>query len=92
MSRKAEKLLERMRASKAGWSRNEVAALYEQYGFAIRQGSSHDIVSHPEYPELRATLPRHDELAKAYVVHAVRLITRLKELRSGGADENRTNE
>jgi hypothetical protein len=75
-----------MRASKAGWSRDDLVTLYEGFGFTIRYGSSHDIVKHPEYPALRATLPRHDDLAKAYVDQAIKLIERLKQLQGGGSD------
>jgi hypothetical protein len=89
MPRRAEKLLERMRASKAGWSRSDLDALYAGYGFTIKHGASHDIVSHTEFPELRATLPRHKDLAKAYIAHAVKLIDRLHELRQGGPDAGR---
>jgi predicted RNA binding protein YcfA (HicA-like mRNA interferase family) len=87
VSKGKSKLLERMRASKAGWSADDLLALYQQYGFAIRHGSSHDIVSHPQHPELRATVPRHPkELAKVYVSQAVKLVSLLEELQVGGSD------
>jgi hypothetical protein len=88
MSRKAQNLLERMRASKAGWSRADLDALYRGYGFTITHGSSHDIVKHPKFPVLRATLPRHKELAKAYVDEAIKLIDQLERLQSRGSDGN----
>jgi len=86
MGRKARQLLDRMRASKSGWSRNDLVALYTGYGFIVSHGSSHDIVKHPQFPALRATLPRHDDLAKAYVAHAIALIDRLESLQAGGPD------
>lgn len=87
MTSKARKLLERMRQSKANWRRADLDTLYEGFGFVIRHGGSHDIVKHPEFPELRATLPRHSFLAKGYVEFAVKLIDRLLELRKEMEDE-----
>jgi hypothetical protein len=86
ISRKARNLLERMRTSKAGWSRADLDALYRGYGFTITHGSSHDIVKHPKFLALRATLPRHRELAKAYVEQAIKLIDQLQRLESRGSD------
>lgn len=77
MPSKAEKLLEQMRNSKAGWKRADLDTLYEGYGFVISHGSNHDIVKHPAHPELRATLPRHRQLARGYVEFAVKLINSL---------------
>ncbi len=80
MASKAEKLLERMRNSKSNWKRADLDKLYEGFGFIISHGASHDIVKHPAFPHVRATLPRHRELAKGYVEFAVKLIDRLLEL------------
>jgi len=80
MPSKAEKLLEQMRSSKSNWKRADLDTLYEGFGFVITHGGSHDIVKHPDFPELRATLPRHRVLAKGYVEFAVKLIGRLLEL------------
>lgn len=80
MPSKAEKLLEQMRNSKSNWKRADLDKLYEGFGFAISHGGNHDIVKHPKFPHLRATLPRHRELAKGYVEFAVKLIDRLLEL------------
>jgi hypothetical protein len=77
MTSKAEKLLEQMRQSKSNWKRTDLERLYEGYGFIIKHGSNHDIVKHPDYPELRTTLPRHRKLARGYVEFAVKLIDRL---------------
>jgi len=81
MPSKAEKLLEQMRNSKSNWKRADLDRLYEGFGFVVSHGGSHDIVKHPDFPSLRATLPRHRELAKGYVEFAVKLIDRLLELR-----------
>ena len=80
MPSKAEKLLEQMRNSKSNWKRADLDTLYEGFGFIITHGGNHDIVKHPYFPELRATLPRHRVLAKGYVEFAVKLIGRLLEL------------
>jgi len=75
MPSKAEKLLEKMRNSKSNWKRADLDKLYEGYDFVISHGGNHDIVKHPDFPQLRATLPRHRELAKGYVEFAVKLLT-----------------
>lgn len=80
MTSKAEKLLERMRQSKDKWRRRDLDTLYEGFGFIITHGKSHDIVKHPEFPELRTTLPRHNYLAKGYVEYAIKLVDKLQEL------------
>ena len=86
MPSKATKLLERMQQSAANWTRHDLDALYLGYGFNIRAGGNHDVVKHPAFPKLRATLPRHaKDLAKGYITHAVKLIDQLEKLE----DENR---
>jgi len=77
MPSKAEKLLERMRQSKSGWTRRDLDRLYEGFGFTVSHGTRHDIVKHPDYPELRTTLPRHTRIAIGYVDFAIKLIDRL---------------
>jgi len=81
MSSKAEKLLEKMRASKFGWTRRDLDRLYLGFGFTLTHGARHDIVKHPDYPRLRTTLPRHNTLATGYVEFAVKLIDELIALR-----------
>ena len=80
MSSKAEKLLEQMRNSKSNWKRIDLDKLYEGFGFVISHGGSHDIIKHPDFPQLRSSLPRHRILAKGYVEFAVKLVDRLLEL------------
>lgn len=77
---KAQRLLERMRQSKADWKRADLDRLYNGFGFLITHGANHDIVKHPKYPNLRTTLPRHRTLARGYVEFAVKLIDTLIEL------------
>lgn len=71
MPSSAEKLLERMRNSKAGWRRGDLDRLYLGFDFIIEHRKRHDIAKHRDYPTLRATLPRHNEIGKAYVNDAV---------------------
>ena len=80
MPSRDEKLLERMRQSQSGWKQNNLISVYEGFGFEIRHGRSHDIITHPDYPELRETLPRHSKIAKVYVKNAIKLIDQLAEL------------
>ena len=77
MNRRAFRLLERARGSKADWKRVDLDRLYKAFGFEIRHGSKHDIVVHPDHPDLRATLTRSDPLAKGYIGWAVVLIERV---------------
>jgi hypothetical protein len=68
-----------MRKSAANWKRTDLDQLYLGFGFKIRYGSKHDVVSHPDYPELRATLPRHTSVAKGYIKIAIELIEKLEQ-------------
>jgi predicted RNA binding protein YcfA (HicA-like mRNA interferase family) len=76
----AEKLLERMRASKASWSAQDLETLYLGFGFQVREGGRHRFFYHPKYPQLYATVARHNSLAKGYIATAVKLIDQLKQL------------
>jgi hypothetical protein len=78
MPQKAEKLLESMRSSANNWRRDDIVTLYKGFGFIITHGHSHDIVKHPEYPDLRTTLPRHRSIAKYFVKTAVDLCEKVK--------------
>lgn len=80
MVSKAQKLLERMKQSKTGWKRRDLDTLFRGFGFIITHGANHDIIKHPDFPQLRTTLPRHTYLAKGYVEYAIELIDRLIEL------------
>jgi hypothetical protein len=75
-----ERLLERMRRSKAGWTSADLERLYVGLGFEVREGGKHRVYIHPKYPELRATVTRSHSLAKGYVEHALHLAKRLKEM------------
>lgn len=80
MSSKARKLLERMRRSKSGWKRRDLDKLYRDYGFVMTRVRNHDIVKHPMFLQLRVTLPRHTDIAIAYVQEAVKKVDQLIKL------------
>jgi len=92
MPPKATKLLERMRRSKANWKRKDIEALYLGFGFEIRPGSNHDIVTHPKYRYLRTTLPRHNKVAAYIVRQAIKTIHKLLELEKSGEASDEDNE
>ncbi len=79
---KAEKLFERMKNTKHGWGPEDLHTLYTGYGFKSKEGSNHTIYYHPDFPELMATVARHTSLVVGYIQSAIKLITRLEELRS----------
>jgi len=78
--KKARKHLEKAQTSPHGWKREDLDSLYTMFGFKIVSHSKHDIVSHPDFSDLRATLTRSSgALHPAYVRHAVEMITALLE-------------
>lgn len=79
MSR-GDELLEKMRRTKTGWKFNDLDALYLSFGFEKYEGGKHTMYIHPTFPELRATVTRHKNLAIGYIQHGVKLIDRLKDL------------
>ena len=81
MARGDEKLLARMKATKAGWGWGDLQALYSSFGFDIRDRGKHTVFIHPEWKSLRATVARHRSLPVGYIQTAIRLITELKRLR-----------
>lgn len=79
MSR-VDRLLEKMRRSKAGWTFTDLERLYIGLGFEIREGGKHRIYVHPKFPQLRATVTRSRSLAKVYIDHALGLADRLLKM------------
>ena len=51
-----------MRRTATGFTSAEVGQVYKYLGFDSRDGSSHTIYIHPEFPELRATVKRGSSL------------------------------
>ena len=88
MAGQGEKLLAKARQSIAGWRRAELDRLYGAFGFIIRAGSKHDIVKHPDFPELRSTVTRSSDLAKGYVQEAIKLIEKLQTLKAQRGEQN----
>src|SRR2546422_286527 len=78
----ATQLLAQARESSAGWTRADLDRLYAAFGFVITPGMNHDIVKHPEYPQLRATLTRGDSLAMGCLSH-LRCQNRRTKIRPG---------
>ena len=77
-----DRLLERMRRSKAGWTSDDLEKLYLGLGFEMREGKKHRVYIHPKFTELRATVTRSRSLATGYIEHALQLAVRLKEKES----------
>lgn len=69
-----------MRQSQTNWKQNDIISLYEGFGFSVKHGANHDIVKHPDYPELRQTIPRHKKVKPYIVKQAIKLIDRLTAL------------
>lgn len=74
-----ERLLEKMRRSKAGWSCDDIHKLYVGLGFEVREGGKHRIYIHKRFPELRAAVTRSRSLPKSYIDHALHLAEQLEE-------------
>ena len=83
----ANKLFEKAKRTQNGWKRQEIDRLYDGFRFRIRHGRNHDIVSHPDNPNLRETLPRHRNIKPVYVRRAVRLINALLDQQENDSNE-----
>lgn len=81
-SKSARKLLQSMKRSKAGRTRKELDRLYEGYGFEITHGGNHDKVSHPDFPQLLTSLPRHNRVHTWAVSQAIKMIEKLEMLQA----------
>ncbi len=87
MPTKASKLLEAMRQSKAKWKRKDLVSLYSGYGFVIITKGKHDMVTHPEFPQLVTFLPRRNKIPQYLVATAVQMVDRLNALKSMGEED-----
>jgi len=86
VSNRAEKLLLQMHDSPTNCTLGDLYTVYSGFGFELRRGRKHDIVKHPKYGWLRASLPRkHESIALGYFEHAVKTINELKQIESGGS-------
>ena len=86
---KVDRLLERMRRSKAGWTFHDLETLYLGLGFEFDEGGKHRLYIHPKYPILRAAVTRSRSLAVGYVDHAVKLADKLKELEAKNSEQDK---
>lgn len=73
-----DKLLEKIRNTKAGWSDREIFKLLSSFGFVSRE-KKHTVYSHPEHEDLNLVVPRAKELKKVYPREVEKLIDRLRE-------------
>ena len=82
MSRKALNILERMKQTQSGWRPHHFHTLYLGFGYIKVEAKKHDILVHPDYPQLeKVTIPRHhEELSKAYARDAIKDIELLLKL------------
>jgi len=87
MASAAQKLLDRMRQSKHGWGQDDLQALYKGFGFSWRDKGKHRVYTHPKYPELIATVARHNKLPIGYIQEAISMIDRLGVLQAPTAEE-----
>jgi hypothetical protein len=88
----AEQLLERMRKNRFGWGADDLRTVYLGFGFEEEQGSKHTLYIHPDFPELRATVGRHRQLAPGYPTTALRLVSKLRELQGEESTEDDATE
>ncbi len=73
----ANKNLAKAKRSQSGWTASDVLRLYEGFGFTIRRGK-HDVVSHPDHKQLRASVTRSSgAIGPTYVTTAIQLIEEL---------------
>ena len=80
---RGERLLSRMRASKNGWTCEDLRAVYLARDFEEDQGASHTLYIHRTHTQLRATVTRSSGIiATGYVQTAVKLIDELERLES----------
>jgi len=80
---KAEKIFEKMKNSKHGWTPDDLHKVYTGFGFKFREGGNHTIYYHPDHPELMATVARHSNIVVGYIQTAIKLIVKLQELKGG---------
>ena len=78
----AEKILKKMVASKVGWGAKDFNRLYLGVGFSCKEGGRHTLYTHPEFPHLRATVARHNDLPTGYAQYAVKCIEELRRLKA----------
>jgi hypothetical protein len=71
-----------MRRRKSGWGPDDLRTLYEGFGFARREGANHTVYTHPNFPHLRGTVPRHKKLQPYVAEQAVSCLDELARLKA----------
>jgi hypothetical protein len=85
----ADKLLKRMKQSKAQWSHRHLKKLYLGFGFEMDEDGPHTMYIHPRFPRLCTTVTRSSYLAIGYVQEAIKLIEELQRLEKKEQNESR---
>lgn len=86
---RAQKVLDRMRRTSAGWRPKDLRAVYLGFGFEEHEGAKHTRYWHPVHRHLWTTVPRSAPLSKAYAEQAVALIEELTRLEEDGHGPDR---
>ncbi len=79
MASAAEKLLERMRATKFGWQPKDFETLFSGHGYDSTEGKKHTTYTHPRHSDLTMQIPRHRDLKPCYARVSVRIIDELSK-------------
>lgn len=90
MPSKADKLLKRLRQTQKGWTAKDLMIIYRHFGFTVRSGAKHDIITHPDFPDIRDVLTRSSgEISPEYARDALKSIERvLAQVQTEEDDEN----
>lgn len=79
----AFKRLERTRRTKAGWSHDHYAHLFEGFGFVRKEGKEHAIYYEPGHPDNFVIVPRHRRLKPYLAEQAVGAVDTMLIRRKG---------
>lgn len=77
MTGQQDKLLERLKNTKAGWSDRDLWKLLTAFNFSSRE-SKHTVYYHPTHPDLTIVIPRGRELLPVYPREVEKLIKMLQ--------------
>ena len=71
-----------MRRRPVGWGPDDFQTLSKGFGFQRREGANHTVSTHPDFPHLRGTVPRHRKLKPYLAEQAVRCLDELARLKA----------
>lgn len=81
MTSSAEKLLESLKASPFGRTREEVIRMLVGFGFTVEHGAKHWKVYHPTYHQIHTTfIPNQSKIKPFYVRQSIGCVMHLKTL------------